>query len=286
MYTITGIITTYKREANVVKRAIQSMQTQTYPLLEIIVVDDNGTDDPLCAELKVVCENYCNVTYVKQDGNKGACAARNLGIEKAKGEYLAFLDDDDEWLPDKIEKQIEVFSKTEKNVGLVSVSGYLFNEDSGEKDDYFNYKTFDPNPTFKDMLAMDYVGSTSQPLIKAECFRKVGGFANEQPARQDYEMWLRISRVYKIVCLKDQLFVHRIHEGEQISKNPKKAQRGYLNIYKWYRDDYRKYPEAEISIINRIICHRGTDSRLKYLSFYLRRLVDQWRKKIDRSNSL
>lgn len=272
--TVSGIITTYKREAYIVDRAIKSMIAQTYSLFEIIVVDDNDNDSSFCLELKTLCDQYELVKYIKQDGNKGACAARNLGIENAKGYFIAFLDDDDEWLPEKIEKQIGIFRKTDDRVGLVSVSGYLLNEDTNEKSYYFNYKMYKPSPSFQDMLSGDYVGSTSQPLIKAECFKKLGGFAVNQPARQDYEMWLRISRYYQIACSLELLFIHRMHDGEQISRNTKRAQQGYLNIYRWYKADYKKNPIAEQSIINLILANRGAECRLKYSGYYLVRTID------------
>ena len=133
MHSVSGIITTYGRKANLVERAIVSMEVQTYPMFEIILVDDNQNDSPLCMELEDMCSLHPMVKYVKQDGNMGACAARNLGIENSSGEFIGFLDDDDEWLPEKIESQIKVFDSCDASIGLVSVSGFINDERTGNK---------------------------------------------------------------------------------------------------------------------------------------------------------
>lgn len=276
MHTITGIITTYNRTGEIVERAINSMLTQTHPVSEIIVIDDNENDSPICDSIATICSRYDLVTYIKQNGNKGACAARNLGIQNAHSDYVAFLDDDDEWLPTKLERQIELFQNGNDSVGLVSVSGYILFEDTGKETEYYNYYGYREHPTYQDMLEGDWVGSTSQPLIKKECFDNVGMFSEDQPARQDYEMWIRIARGgYGIVCVKDQLFIHRIHLEEQISKNPEKARQGYKNIYKWYYKDIRKNPIAENSILRGITCNRGNECILRYLKYYFIRCIDK-----------
>ena len=179
METVSGIITTYRREAAIVEHAISSMLMQTYPLLEIIVVDDNVNENRLCSEIRDMCGKYQNVIYIKQDGNKGACSARNLGIEHARGEYLAFLDDDDRWLPEKIEKQIRAFQQADGSVGLVYCRGILLDENTNVESDYYTNSHFLKNARFEDMLEFDHVGSTSNPLIRKRCFEAVGGFWEE-----------------------------------------------------------------------------------------------------------
>ena len=272
--TVTGIITTFRREAAVVEHAISSMLAQTYPLLEIIVVDDNVNESRLCSQIQDMCGKYRNVIYIKQDGNKGACAARNLGIEHARGEYLAFLDDDDRWLPEKIEKQRQAFRQADDSVGLVYCCGTLLDENTTVESDYYTNSHFLKNARFEDMLEFDHVGSTSNPLIRKCCFEAVGGFWVEQPARQDYEMWLRISKQFGMIGVSEKLFVHVIHSGEQISKNKARAQKGYINIYKRYKEAYRKNPSAMYYILNCITGTRDSNSisNIKYI--ILRRLAE------------
>lgn len=272
--TVSGIITTFQREASVVENAICSMLVQTYPLLEIIVVDDNENESRFCSKIRDMCGKYRNVIYIKQDGNKGACAARNLGIEYAHGEYLAFLDDDDRWFPEKIEKQIQTFRQSDDSVGLVYCCGILLDNNTSTESDYYTNSLFMKNVRFEDMLECDHVGSTSNPLIRKCCFEAVGGFWVEQPARQDYEMWLRISRQFGIVGVSEKLFVHVIHSGEQISKNKTRAQSGYINIYKRYKEAYRKNPSAMYYILNCITGTRDSNSIFNIKFIILRRLAE------------
>lgn len=273
---VSGIITTYKREADMVEIAVKSMIDQTYPIKEIIVVDDNQRGSEFCEPLRKMCEKYPTVKYIKQNGNKGACAARNLGIENATGKYVAFLDDDDEWMPEKTEKQMKVFADHQgEGLGLVFCCGTQYHTDTGKTTDYYNIKVFKEVVDYATLLRGNIVGTTSAPLILKEVFYKVGMFWEEQPARQDYEMWVRIASAYGIRGVIDQLFVHTMHESDQISKNKKRSYIGYDNMYKRYKKDYKKDPEAEQFILEMIYFSRykfsfavtGVFLRIKYLKF-------------------
>ena len=244
---VSGIITTYHRESSVVEKAINSMLNQTYQMYEIIVVDDNENDSIYSVSIKKLCEKM-KVKYIKQNGNQGACCARNLGISNCNGDFIGFLDDDDEWLPNKIEKQLIAF-KEDGNIGMVFCQGIIKHIETGLINDYYNTANFISSVTFDDLLCGDRIGSTSQSLIRKDCFSQVGGFWEKQPARQDYEMWIRIATKYSIVGLSDKLFVHNMHDGEQISKNLKKAHLGYRNIYIRYKKYYKKNKVAMYHIV-------------------------------------
>ena len=267
MAKVTAIITSYKREAEIVKRAVDSILNQTFSDVEVLVVDDNGSDSGYSAELKKLCEEK-NITYLTQGANKGACSARNYGISHASGEYVGFLDDDDEWMPEKIEKQLKAFEE-HPEAGLVYCRGNIVNEDTHEITGVYNENNIKNDLTFQDMLTKDYVGSTSQPLIRKACFDEVGGFWEEQPARQDYEMWLRIAQKYALVGIEDVLFVHNMHSGEQISRSSEKSYRGYKNILERYSDAYRQYPRAKMGIVKTLcgVCIRKRSIECLYYGF-------------------
>lgn len=97
-------------------------------------------------------------------------------------------------------------------------------------------------------LFNDYIGSTSQALIKKSCFSKVGIFDSDMQARQDYEMWLRISRYYKIVGVDEPLLYYRIHTGERISKNLNKCFDSYVLLLDKYKNDYKKISTQKQSL--------------------------------------
>lgn len=267
MAKVTAIITSFKRDIKIVERAVRSILNQTFSDIEVLVVDDNAPDSEYSKELKKLCKNN-NITYLTQNANKGACSARNYGIKYASGDYIGFLDDDDEWMPEKISKQLAGFEKN-PNAGLVYCRGNIINEETNKIIGIYNENNIKTNLSFQDMLTKDYIGSTSQPLVKKECFEKVGGFWEEQPARQDYEMWLRISQEYPIAGIEDILFIHNMHEGEQISRNFDKSYRGYKNILHRYKDSYKKYARAKKSIVKTLcgVCIKKKSIECFYYGF-------------------
>jgi len=112
---VSVIITTYNR-AYCLKKAITSAINQTYDNLEIIVLDDGSTDN---TELVVKKISDSRIVYIRHQKNKGIGAARNTGIKNSKGSFIAFLDSDDEYLPEKIEKSLEVFKDSSFRTGMV-----------------------------------------------------------------------------------------------------------------------------------------------------------------------
>lgn len=242
---VSAIITTYGRKFDVIKRSIESVLCQTYKNIEIILIDDNDPDSLFRNDIKNGIKHYSEIRYVPLLKNSGAQKARNTGIEIAKGDFIAFLDDDDEWLPEKIEKQMDNISE---NVGLVYCMGYTVFEDSERTVDYVTTKNFRKEVSFVDLLYGDYIGTTTQALIPKGVFKAAGLFDTDQPARQDYEMWIRISKHFKCVGVAEPLFRHYVHEGEQISKNNLKSITGFERIYNKNIEDYKKHPFARAHI--------------------------------------
>lgn len=119
--SVSVIIPTYNREETIA-RAIQSVLKQTFQDFEIIVVDDGSTD-----RTRAVVEGFCDprIRYLRHEQNRGAAAARNTGIRTARGAYLAFLDSDDEWLPEKLSEQIAVLQSAPDEVHASCTGYYL-----------------------------------------------------------------------------------------------------------------------------------------------------------------
>lgn len=238
---LSVVITTYGRKFESIERSICSVRNQTYKNIELILVDDNSPNSEYRKSIQEGIREYPEIVYVQHEKNKGAQAARNTGVRTSNGCVVAFLDDDDEWLPEKTAQQMKLIKP---GVGLVYCRGYAVNEDTGEMKPYDNERNFRTEVSFSDLLYGDYIGTTTQAMIPKDVIESVGYFDLEQPARQDYEMWIRISKRYKCVGVNESLFKHYIHTGEQISKNREKAIRGMVNIYNKYRTDYNKYPLA------------------------------------------
>lgn len=176
---------------------MNSIYAQTYSNLEIIVVNedsDDGTFDFLNAEA-----DSGKILTIHNKDLKGAGHARNLGIKAASGDFIAFLDDDDEWLPTKLEKQIISFSTND--IGLSYTGAWLVNIDNG-----IEYKVM---PTlngcvFSDLLIENRIGTTNTVMLRAD-IAKDFLFDESLPARQDYDLWLRISQRFKIAGVQEPL---------------------------------------------------------------------------------
>jgi len=140
---VSVIIPTYGR-SELLDRAIDSVLAQTYDNIEIIVVDDNNSNSEHRKHTENVLQKYLQngqAVYLKHEKNVGGSAARNTGIKASKGEYVALLDDDDEWFPEKIEKQISYFEILGDNIGVIYCS-YILKEFDGDKEYIRSEKLF------------------------------------------------------------------------------------------------------------------------------------------------
>lgn len=233
---VSAIITTYKREPSMVLRALDSIITQTYRDIEIIVVDDSPSDfasrkDVQAAVIKRQEENpEINIRYIAHANNMGACVARNTGLEAAKGEYIAYLDDDDEWLPEKIDKQIKAIQKSD--AALVYCDCLYIDDSKGttiQRD-----KEYIKGKALTRLLYSNFIESTSYPLIRKKCLQEIGGFDPLMQAAQDYDVWLRLAERYEIDYVDEPLVLYHEHEGERITTNYARKISGLERINKKY----------------------------------------------------
>lgn len=233
---VTAIITTYKRHPSIVQRAVQSVINQTYKDIEIIIVDDSPTEYTYRTEVKkIIYELDPSIIYIQNKKNIGACASRNVGAELARGEILGFLDDDDEWCPEKIERMIECFDQPQ--IALVYCGAKSINEKNEENE---IIKEWRKGHIYKSLLQYNYIGSTSFPLVRREAFIQVGGFDTELCSSQDHDMWLRLAKDYEVDYVKETLVKYYIHTGEQITKNRNAVLQGQKRIYSKYYDDIKQ----------------------------------------------
>lgn len=223
---ISIIIPTYNR-ANLLFEAVQSVLNQTYQHFELIIVDDHSTDTT--AEL-VTNINDKRIRYIRLDKNQGAPAARNFGIKIAVGELVAFLDSDDQWDFKKLEKQIGVFEKESKNIGIVYTGLKIINNN--------NEKLITPNKRgdiSKNLLVQNVVGTTSSVLIKKDLLDDVGGFDLTFASCQDWDLFIRLSNKAEFDFVEEALVFYFEHDGERISTNSIAIMNGYLKIHAKYK---------------------------------------------------
>ncbi|XME01088.1 glycosyltransferase family 2 protein [Lachnospiraceae bacterium C1.1] len=251
MKKVSCIITSYKREGKILRRALRSVLEQTWENIEVLVVDDNrGKGSEVYSEeiMKITDEAGDKVRYLKSEEPRGAQAARNTGIKNATGEYVAFLDDDDEWMPEKIKKQVELMEK-ETDAGLCYCDGFRVNDNTNPPTVKRRFNIgFKTRVSYKDMLSSDEIGSTSQAMIRKKVFDEVGGFDLSFPARQDYEMWLRITKKYPAVGINEPLFKYHVGANGQVSKNWKKCIEGHELLYRKYKADIDHIEKARFNV--------------------------------------
>ena len=235
---VSAIITTYKRKPDMVMRALTSILRQTYRDIEIIVVDDSPPD--YCARKEVESAvlskqkdfQDIKIKYVAHEKNMGACVARNTGLNEATGEYVAYLDDDDEWLPEKLEKQVNVIKQS--NVALVYCGSLCMNDDTGKCTE--KAREFVRGRVFDRLILSNFIESTSYPLIRTECLRMIGGFDPLMQSAQDYDVWLRLAEHYEIDYVEEPLVLYHEHSGERITTNPAKKISGLERINQKYQN--------------------------------------------------
>lgn len=268
---LSVIIPTFHRELTIIERAVESIKCQSYFDIEILVIDDNENNDSHSIEIK----NYCKekgLIYIKQFGNGGACNARNLGAINSNGEYIAFLDDDDEWFPSKAAEQIAVLKKGYDLVFSKGINVYT----NSQIQPYGNNDNFMHTPSFDDLLIKNYIGTTSQIMVKRECFFQVNGFDPQFLARQDYDFCIRISQNYKIYGIDKILFKHYHHSHAQISKDVDSTLQGYRMLFRKYKKYYIKRSLAYVNICCKIA--KSYLHKRKYISwlFWIVRATIKW----------
>jgi glycosyltransferase involved in cell wall biosynthesis len=223
---VSVILPTHNR-ADILSRAIKSALEQSYEDIELIIVDDFSTD-----ETKSVIETFkdARIRYVRLDRVSGGSAARNVGIDLSRGEFIAFLDDDDEWLPEKIEKQMEKFKQGAQDLGLIYTGAIIITPDI--KEEIVTPKI--GGHIYKKQLKEDNIHSTSTWLVKKECFLNpyVGKFDETLPARQDYDLSLRLSKYYSVgYCSEPLVRIYR-DRIDSISNDVSNRVKGHLLVLK------------------------------------------------------
>ena len=193
---ISVIIPTFARPTNLL-RAIKSVVNQTYKDIEIIIVDDNGLGTSQQKETELLLKDFIDnniIKYIKHDVNKNGSAARNTGFAHSKGEYIAYLDDDDEFLPTKLQCQLNALLALDKTWGGCYCDTTLIDKD-GNKTVYPCKKSGDLTV---DMLLERTFFNTSTLLLHRDVIEKLHGFDETYRRHQDWEFLIRFFRKYKL----------------------------------------------------------------------------------------
>lgn len=230
---ISVVIPTFNR-ASLLRDALFSVYQQSHRPIELIIVDDGSTDntEAVVSDFKNehVDSNF-SLIYEYQT-NAGGNVARNKGISLATAEYVAFLDSDDLWMSSKLEKQLTQI-KGFDNIGAVYCGLVELNMETPGAIDVINRK-FPQGNIHNQLLVRDITAPTSTFLIRKSVFNKVGFFNVFLQARQDWEMWIRVSNDFLILAVPENLVFYRKHNGERTISNPTKELNANKSIFNTY----------------------------------------------------
>lgn len=227
---VSVIIPSYKNN-NLLERAINSVLNQTYKKIELIVVDDNEPDSVYRKETETLMLKYLNrenVKYVKNGKNSERSYSRNNGVKHSNGEYIAFLDNDDEYLPEKIERQVQRFEEMGSDY-VVCYSAY-----KREKGGRIVCKCgeFREGNLEIEILARDFpIHPGSNLLIRRDVFEKCGGFNESMSKNEDIDFLYRAIKYGYIACDREIGLIVHLHEKEQ-SFDYELITRNYINVEK------------------------------------------------------
>ena len=224
--SLVSVVIPARDRSDLLRRALSSVRSQTYPNIEILVVDDGSTED-LCAVARAF-----DARCIRLESSLGPSGARNEGISRATGVYLAFLDSDDEWFPQKIERQVALL---ESNVCDVVYCSAQYVDERGRVVSSMTARhrgAVFPALLFRNVVA----GSASAVVLRRECLETVPPFATRWS--EDWDLWLRLSTRFRFDYVPETMVRIRVAAESRLNSVAGEA---YLNdvrgIYQRLRDD-------------------------------------------------
>ena len=275
---VSVVLPTFNRSRLLID-ALDSVVHQTYSPIEVIVVDDGSQDDTKARfdAWALKQDATLKATYIYQQ-NQGGNVARNRGIEAAQGQFVAFLDSDDLWHPEKLQSQISVFSD-EPEFGAVYCGVRHVDAETGAITEPSS-RAYPSGQLLEQMLVKDVTAPTSTYVVRREVFDEVGLFDTSLKARQDWDMWIRVAARYPIGCVAKPMVDFRDHAGPRTASNPQKEIDGYRFIREKYASLLQEAPrsvrlKAAASYyrrMGRVHLHHSI-SRPKALGYYVASIV-------------
>lgn len=269
---VSVVIPSYNREKTI-KFAVNSVLNQTYQDFEIIIVDDCSTDGSV-EVIKSMTDPRIRLVELEENG--GACAARNRGVEEAKGEWIAFQDSDDEWLPEKLQKQLEQLEREQADFSTCRMRRYYLG--SQEKYKMYPAKIMKPEDyTYEAVLYRNCV-TTPNLMVRRSCFDKVK-FDPEIKKYQDWDYALTLLKAgFKMTFLNE--VVLNSYIGEDSITTKRNEYNAFMAIYKKYQTDIDSNKRIHARFLERmgnakLREHKGRDAYKLYCQSF--RMYPAWK---------
>jgi glycosyltransferase involved in cell wall biosynthesis len=255
---VSALIPTFNSERTL-DEALESVMRQTIGNVEVIVVDDGSSDGTIEVARRFEARHPGRVICLQQN-HAGPYVARNLAAQRARGRYVAFLDSDDAWLPDKLARQIRVMEASADVV--LCHTGVLVVDASGEVVDTVPIDPRYQGRCFPTLLVVNRL-ATSSVVMRRDVFQRLGGFDEAFPARGDWELWTRAARCGLLAAVNEPLIRYRMHP-RRMSLDTDRMRSYHLAIIEKNARSYGDEPG-----LPRLIRHARAEAHLGYASDYL-----------------
>jgi glycosyltransferase involved in cell wall biosynthesis len=287
---ISVVISSYQ-SADTLSRAVCSVLNQSYPTLEVIVVDNGSTDNTHKVIVELVKRDI-RVRPVRLEQNQRPAGGRNAGVENSNGDYIAFLDADDEWLPDKLESQVWALD-TQPQAGVVISDGWVIDEHSGTRqlysDTYQTYfKRLSPREIqpgkrlfWLDVQVRETIYekcfiNTSSIVLRKNLFTSAGGFDTRRFGPEDVDLWVRLAKRTGFVYLNKPV-VNRYVSTNNLSAV---SEFWLLELLSYHKDCYSSAEYADLMPLIK----KNLDKYFRILIFFYGRerlLIKAWKMVFD-----
>lgn len=262
MLPLVSVVLPTHNRVQFLERAIRSVLRQTEQNFELIIVDDASTDDTPNYLARLATQDH-RIRIIKNNQSNGAGGARNEGVEHRLRQWIAFLDDDDEWMPHKLQLQLNLL---DADPNLVACScNFILRFPSGR-----SRKVFLPqNVTLKQLLKDSVLGGASMCICSNKVLKEIGGFDSKFKSAQDWDLWVRLRQKGEIVACKEPLVLYQAHAGARITNNMQVQYVGARKFYFKHRNlmdlEVRRHRLASICYIMSRQTIRSLYCRIRYL---------------------
>ena len=233
MSLVTVVVPTYNR-AKVLGRAIQSVLAQTHREFELLVVDDGSVDGT-----KQVVQQVSDprIIYIKHEKNLGKITAVNLGIRVARGEYISFLDSDDEWLPVMLEKQLAVFQQNDDSLGLVYA---LTGSRRADGSIGLGFDSQLRGNVYNEVLKQGYLAPMITLMVRRDCFQKIGLFDTRLVVCEDDDICFRLAKEYRVDLVPEVLAIIHQDADSRLTSDLCSYAQGWWNLFTKHESEIRR----------------------------------------------